>query len=165
MVPAWPACPVIVTGNAAAAVDRGDDAERQVFLQQHRSLLDVHLEIAGEILAAARERRDRAGVEAGLRNGVGERNAVFVAPLQQRAIERARDRGAADIGCGKAEAFFLRERDQFDRDGEPPADPIEVLDHHEPGQDAQPPIVFAGIDHRVVVRAHHQSLGAGAAAG
>jgi hypothetical protein len=35
-----------VDGRAGHAVDRGDDAERQTFLFQHRPLLDVHLDIA-----------------------------------------------------------------------------------------------------------------------
>ncbi len=36
----------------------GDDAERQTFLQQHGPLLDMHLQIGGEVLAAAAQARE-----------------------------------------------------------------------------------------------------------
>ena len=61
-VPACPASPVTVTRSAALPDDAGDDAERLVLRLQHRALLDMHLDIAGGVLAAVGRGRNLGGV-------------------------------------------------------------------------------------------------------
>jgi len=58
-VPAWPAARL--DGNAEARIsgNRRDDADRQIGLEQHRALLDMDLEIAGDVVLGARQRRNR----------------------------------------------------------------------------------------------------------
>ena len=53
-----------LAGVAHAAVDRGDDAERQVELVQHRALLDVHLDEAEVARRIAPQRGDVVDVAA-----------------------------------------------------------------------------------------------------
>ena len=60
-VPAWPASPVTSTVKRLAAVDRGDDADRQALGLEHRPLLDVHLDIGEHVLAAAARRSAMRG--------------------------------------------------------------------------------------------------------
>ena len=69
--------------------DRGDHAEGDVAVVEHRSLLDVHLDVAGQ-----RARRPRSGAQArrvapGLADRVVQRDAVRVDPLQVGLVEAA----------------------------------------------------------------------------
>ena len=63
-VPAWPASPFTRNRVPVATGDGGHDAQRQALVQQHRTLLDVQLEVTGEGLRIDRDRfrqlRDRA---------------------------------------------------------------------------------------------------------
>ncbi len=63
-VPAWPASPTTSIAEPAGAGDRGDDADRQLQLLEHRPLLDVHLDIAQHLLAAPGDARDGGRVAA-----------------------------------------------------------------------------------------------------
>ena len=65
----------------------------------------------------------------------------------------------ADIGRGEAHALLFGKPDHVEMERQPPAAAVELLDHHEAGQDAEPAVVVSGIDHRVVVRADDQRLG------
>jgi hypothetical protein len=47
--------------HAAAAGDRGDDADRQAFVQQDRPLLDVRFDVRDDAAAAPVERAPASG--------------------------------------------------------------------------------------------------------
>ena len=68
-VPAWPAKPVTVTRRAHGAVDGGDGAERRALRLQHRPLLDVQLEIGGDVALPADAGAVGLGVAADTRRG------------------------------------------------------------------------------------------------
>ena len=59
-VPAWPASPVNVDADAALALDRGDDADGDTLRFEDGSLLDVDLDVAEQVVAAAGARWDSA---------------------------------------------------------------------------------------------------------
>ena len=139
--------------------DRGDDADRQVLLQQHRPLLDMHLEIAQHLLGPPRQRTEIVGVEAGLVDHIGDALAVCVPPHQHGGVE-ASDHGArADIVRGEAHALLFGKADHVEMERQAPAAAVELFDHHEAGEDAEPAVVVSAIDHGVVVRADDQRLG------
>ena len=79
VVPAWLAAPVKVTSSAALSGDRVDDAERQAEALEHRSLLDVELEIAERVGSATRASSSRGGIEAEVANRVAHADAVRIA--------------------------------------------------------------------------------------
>ncbi len=154
-------------GHAVAdgAGDRGDDAERQPLLQQHRPLLDVDLEIAGQILRPARQRRDRFRIEAGLVNGIRHALAGGIAPLQHPHVEAPGNGAAADIVRGEAHALLLGKADHVDMKREPAPCPVELFHRHQAGQNAEPTVIVARVEHGVVVRAQDQRLGRGVGGG
>ena len=107
VVPAWLAMPLTSPTIAHAAVDRGDDAERQVELVQHRALLDVDFDEA-EVVAPGRacsggDRRRRRR-QAGVLHRVAHRDAVgvvLVEPAPGRSGRSARpSRGRSPCSAG-----------------------------------------------------------------
>src|SRR5499426_3850995 len=92
---------------ARAARNRGDDAGWTIAVQQHRPLLDMHFEIAHEILRPPREPRNRFGLAADAKQRIREAYAIAIAPLQQRLIKTPRNHAAADIGRAEAHALLL----------------------------------------------------------
>ena len=60
----------------AGTVDRGDDADRQLELLEHRPLLDMDLDIAQHALAPAGDGRDRRGIAAEAAQGCLEMDAL-----------------------------------------------------------------------------------------
>ena len=107
---------------AHAAVDRGDHAQRQVELVQHRALLDVHLDETEVARRVALQRGDVVHVPqpGGLHRGA-HRHAVGVLLLQPGGVEVADQRARAQEGGLVALAFFFGEADDLDAEGQPPA--------------------------------------------
>ena len=131
--------------------------DRQVLVQQHRTLLDMHFQIADQILRPPRKRGNDLRIEPGRAHDVDQSVAFGVAPLEDAGVELAGDRAAADIRRGEAHALLLRERDQVDMERQLAAGPMQMLDHHQRGQNAEPSIVAAGIADGVVVRAEDRA--------
>ncbi len=141
--------------------DAGDDAEGEILSQQHRALLDVQLDIAGEILRPPRQAFDLRRIESGLGENIDQLDAGRILSCQQLAVERPSNRARTDVRRREANAFFLGERDQLEMEGQAFALLDDLLDRDEPGQNAEPPVIFPGVAHRVVVRGDDECLRAG----
>src|SRR5262249_41525737 len=121
-----------------------------------RPLLDMHLEIAQQILRAQRQRRNGSRIESGLAHDIGDAAAAIVAPLQHVHVEAAGDRAAAHIGRGKAHALLFGEADHIEMEGQPPPSVVKMLRHDRVREDSERAVVAAAIDDGVVVRGDDQ---------
>ena len=102
--------------EAHAAVDRGDDAERQVRLVEHRPLLDVDLDEAEVALRVALHRADRLQRAGALRrlHRLAHRDAVGILLVEPGGVELADHRARAEEGGLVALAFLFREPDHLE---------------------------------------------------
>ena len=121
-------------------------------MQQDRTLLDMHFQIADQVLRPARERRDELRIEPGRAHDIAQAVAFAIAPIEDARVELAGDRAAANIRRGEAHALLFRERDHIDMERQLAAGPMQMLDRHQRGQNAEPAVVAAGIADGVVVR-------------
>ena len=71
--------PVSLRGEPRGAGDRGDDADRQVLLLQHRPLLDMQFDIGEQLAAGARRGADMLGIETELQHRLAHGDAGAVA--------------------------------------------------------------------------------------
>jgi hypothetical protein len=94
-------------------------------------------------------RRQGAGIEPELANGVGEADAGGVDARQQRGVERAGDGTAADERHAEADTFFFGEADDFDEEWQAPA--AERFDQCNAHHHAEDAIEGAGPRHGVEV--------------
>ena len=95
-------------------VDGGDG---QAFGFKHRALLDVDLDeadgtLVGDGILAI------SGIEAEIRNGLTDRGSFGIFEREHCWIEAAGNRAAADEGDAEAHAFFFRECDDFEGEGQ-----------------------------------------------
>ena len=151
--------------KALAAVDRRDHAQRQVLVQQLRTLFDVDFEIAQHRFRVACQRGNRLRIESGAEQRFAQADAVRVEPVEQAQVELAGDRAAAEIGGAEAHAFFVTKADDFQVEIQFHAAVAQLLDHGDRQQDAETAVVGTAVDHGVVVRTHQQRLCVRAAAG
>ena len=149
-----------LAGEAHAAVDRGDDAERQAELVQHRPLLDVDLDEAEVVGGLALElRRSRAGSPAA-RRGASRRASRRRRRRPGRATSdrtgrRARpSRGRSPCSAGLPPRRRRRARARTAGAGRPGS--ARARDHRH--EDAEAAVVAAAVAYRVVVRAGQQRL-------
>ena len=146
---------------AHAAVDRGDHAQRQAHLEQHRALLDVHFDEAQVARGIAPQRGDVVDAQAGVLHGFAHRDALGVALVQPFLPEVADQRARAQEGGGVALAFLLGEADHFQVIRQAAALAMQFPHARHGHEDAQPAVVLAAVAHRVVVAAGHQRGGVG----
>ena len=109
-------CPSTSTREAAGAVDRGHDADRQALRLEHRALLDVDLDIAEHVLAGAGRAR---GMAAGSQPKPRSASRMRRRPRRRRRglrIEGAGDRARAGQRGREAHAFLVAEGDHLDRE-------------------------------------------------
>jgi hypothetical protein len=142
--------------HANRARNRAHNAYREPLFEQDRTLLDVNLEISHELLAPAPEGGNFSRIETRLAHGCRQAHTAGVAAFKQLAVEPSRHRTAAEEARRETHALFFRECDDVEVKRQFAAQPLEVLCHHQRGEDAEPPIVFAGVAHRVVVRGKNQ---------
>ena len=71
--------------------------------------------------------------------------------------ERARHRPAAEQRRGKAHALLVGKADDFNGERQPLAALVQIGDAGNRGDDAERAVPFAGIAHRIVMRAQHQA--------
>ena len=145
---------------AHAAVDRGDDAERQVELVEHRALLDVHFDEA-KVLR-------RVALSSGCRRCTGRR-----APSPRAWSCRRRPSGRARPGrtgrparpspgkspCSAGLPLRRSRRPRCRTAGGWPAR-VQLAHAGHRHQDAEPAVVLAAVAHGVVVAAGQQAPGA-----
>ena len=105
--------------EAIAAVDRRHDADRQPRRLEHRSLLDVELDVGEHVARGERGVADARGIEAERAHRVAQRHAVAARPVEQRAVERAGDRARAEQRRAEAHALLVAEADHDDRERQP----------------------------------------------
>jgi hypothetical protein len=79
-------------GEAIAAPDDRDHADRQTFGFEHRTLLDVKLGVREHVGALACGVAGALGVESECRQCVAHRHSIAVAAVEELPIERAGDR-------------------------------------------------------------------------
>src|SRR5262249_10638972 len=89
----------------ALSNDRIDDRERQIAIVQHRSLLDVKLQIADGVacLGVAEARRGEPEVA----NRIAHRTAAGVTAAKQFVINGTHERAAADEWPPEADALLV----------------------------------------------------------
>src|SRR5581483_5304452 len=99
---------------AALRRDRGDDPDRQALVLEHRALLDVHLEVAEDVVRS-RARPDRVRVAAERPRCVAQDLAE---PVREPRILRAEVAGpaaAAEEGQREAAALLVGKGDDLER--------------------------------------------------
>ena len=138
--------------RANRAGNRAHDTDGKAFIEQNRTLLDVDLEVPEEFLAAAPQGWDLSRIETRLAHGCRQGYTASVAAFQQLAVEPSRHSAAAEEARRETHPLFFRECDHVEVKRQFAAQPVEVLRHHHCGEDAEPPIVFAGVAHGVVMR-------------
>jgi hypothetical protein len=156
----------VAAAVARAAVDRGDHAQRQVQVVQHRALLDVHLHIAQVVGRAAAQAGDgvQRGGQAGGPHGLAHGDALGVRLVQPGRVELADQRARAQEGGLVALAFLFGKGHQLDAEGQAPALAVQLAHGRQRDQDAQPAVVLAAVAHGVVVAAGQQARGTAVAA-
>ena len=140
----------------AGAVDRGDHADRQLQLLEHRALLDMHLDIAQHGVTPPADRRDRRRVAAEAAQRSLEMGALGVDHVQRLRVERAGDRARAGELAREAHAFLVAERDHLDRERQTLAGAVQRRHGLDRGDHAEIAVVVPGVAHRVDVRAQQQ---------
>src|SRR5258708_16380112 len=108
--------PLHAKPTARGAGDRGDYAERALLVQQHRPLLDVHLDIGREAPRVDALPADARGIEPGGAHRLGERHAVGVAPFQERRIELSDQGAAREEAWLETRALLVGQRHDLDPD-------------------------------------------------
>ena len=136
------------------------DAERQVQRLEHRSLLDVQLEVGGRALELRARLERPVELDAVRAQRVGQRDAVGVVPLPQLVLVGHRAAGGrrAEERAAEARALLVGPVDEPHRHRRLPVlgDPAQHLD---PGHDVQAAVEPAAVRHRVDVPAdQHRAL-------
>jgi hypothetical protein len=98
----------------------------------------------------------RSARQPGRLHGLAHRQALGVALLQPLGSEAAGQCAAGQEGGGEALALLLGEGDQFQAHRQAPA--VQALHGGHGGEDAQAPVVLAGVAHGVEVAAGQQPL-------
>ena len=150
--------------EAHAAVDRGDHAQRQVQLREHRPLFDVDLDKAEITRRIALQGRNVIDAQTGMLHRGAHRHAVGVHLIEPRRIELADQRARAEEGRLVPLALLLREADHLDAEGQPTPGAVQLGHHRHRHEDAQAPVVLAAVAYRVVVAAGEQARRAAVAA-
>ena len=161
--PRGPRCPSPSTRSRVKPLIAGDHADRQAFRLQHRSLLDVQLDVGEHFLAAARGLRDRVRRRARSRSSAWR----MVMPAASRGVEELRRRtcprrrGCRAASCRSARPPRRRSRPPRSRAAGACRAACSACTHSIAVDDAQHAVVLAGIAHRVEVRAEHEAGQAG----
>ncbi len=146
---------------ARSAGDARDDAQRASFGEQHRPLLDVHLDVRADAAGVDGGLADARRIEAGREHGVAERDAVRVAAIEQRGIESAQHRAAREEAGAEARALLVGERGHLDRVRDALAARMELGDAGDRHEDAEHAVVASAVPHRIEVRAQENAGRAG----
>lgn len=72
-------------------------------------------------------------------------------------VEGAGHRPAAEQGGGEAHTLLVRKAHNLDREWQPLATPVQISDAGDRRDDAERTVPFAGVAHRIVMRADHQA--------
>ena len=96
------------------AGDGGHDSNRQILRFQHRTLLDVHLDVGGDLVRTVAGFAHRIRVESELAHRLVKVHAVLVDGGKRRRVEIAGDGLAADQRCLEPKPFLVSERDHVD---------------------------------------------------
>ena len=105
----------VCTALAGYDIDHG---KRQVEILENRSLLDVKFEVT-ERIARRLCIGDAVRVETELLDGVAQRAPAFVEAIEQRGIECADKRAAAQEWSTEPHTFLIGESHNLDRKGKP----------------------------------------------
>ena len=149
--------------SAGDAVDGRDNAERKTLFFQHWALLDVNFDIADGLFRRACLRGQARQIAAENGESLAPRNVALIEFIERLFIEGAGKRARPAERAGKARAFFVPERDHFDREGKAFAGFERGFHHLDGGDDPERPIEAAGVSHAVDMRAEHQRAGAAVA--
>ena len=131
-------------------------ASGTVTVLENGTLLDVKFQVAER--AGGRLRvRNPAGIEAEMPDRLAYGPAMFVGPIQERRVERAGERAAAEKWRAEAHAFLLRKPDHLDGEYEPPgAKQLDECDCQYSAEDAvECSAVRNGIEMRADVKTRH----------
>ena len=102
----------VIRARVCPAIAR-DDPDGKPFPLEHGPLLDVDLDVAGEL---GRRRRDgHVGVATRVADRVAERDPRPVDDVEPRAVEAARVGGRAEVRGPEASALLVGERDDLER--------------------------------------------------
>src|SRR5437762_1244521 len=90
-------------------------ASRQSLVQQHRTLLDVRLDVRDDVLPAPVDVLPAIGITAECDQRLPHRHARVVGLVEPRGLEAAGHRLAADQRGAKAHTFLVAEADDLER--------------------------------------------------
>ncbi len=99
--------------QTTGTVDRRDHPEREIFLLQARSLLNVQLQIGHDIADVARGTLDLTGIQPHVAHRLGNRDAVAVRMCRPAVRPGAGNAATAQQRDAKARALFIPEADDF----------------------------------------------------
>ncbi len=150
--------------EARVAVDRGDDAQRQVHFVEYRALLDMHLDEALVLARIALQLGDVFDAQTGVLHRLAHADAVGILLIQPVHVEVAGERARAQEHRLVALALLFGEADHLDAEGQAPAGAVQLAHAGHRHEDAQPPVVLAAVAHGVVVAAGEQPPGIAVAA-
>ncbi len=141
---------------APAPANPRDDADRGAAADQHRPLLDVHLDIAPQPrgIEVSRTAADRVDIAAELRHMLGHAPAgVGARHLQDLGRQPPESRVAPRIRGVEPRGLFRADRHDDDVEGRSPPGPTRAREERDPGHHAGGAVVIAALRHRVQVRA------------
>ena len=125
------------------------------------SLLDVQLDIGQQFAARARGGADMIGIEAEFRQRIAHRHAGSVPRAERAFVERAGDRTAAQQSGRETNPLLIGKARHLDRERQSLPAPVQIGDAGDRGEQSERAVPFAGVAHRVVMRAQHQARQAG----
>jgi hypothetical protein len=140
--------------RARGTRDRRDHPHRRAALLEHRTLLDVHLDVAEQACLAPRGAGDRARLGSERRERLADRHAVVIGLLQQRRVERPGDRPAPQVGGAETQALLVGEAEHVESEGQADVLRAQALHARHGDQHAERPVERPRVADAVQVRAH-----------
>ena len=119
--------------------------------------MDFH--IAEQICRITRNRGNRCDIMTGRSDDLTHADAVTILQLQQIQVKLANHGVTAQEGTLETHAFFLREADDFNVEGQGFTTLMQVTHDRNRHQNAFTTVIFAAIAHGIVMRAGEQGLG------
>ena len=134
------------TGSAR---DGGHHPDGKILRLEHRPLLDVHLDVSGDVIPMVLGIADRIRVEPEGAQRLAEPHPVVVHGGEKTVVEGPRDGPAADEGGLEPETLLVSERDDVDRIVEPLPALVQRLEAGDGQHDAERAVVLPGVSHRI----------------
>src|SRR5690348_12444776 len=133
-------------GDPAMPGDGGDNSYREVERFEHRTLLNMHLAIAYQVIATPFGGEQMIGISAECSYGFRHRDAIAIRLGQYLWIECASDHIAAKIGA-VAQPFLVGETEHFYGKGQALLACMQPFNACQRDHDTKGAVVFACVAH------------------